>query len=124
MRCSPTCTRMAVTKDSNDPLVGAMPTLPFHLGSVTANTLVGTSASGTLALLATITRARPVMPIQSPSSARYLDSTSDSVSAGMGANRPTLSTDPRAPASWAKKTSAGEFGPSSAIWAASSGVAP
>ncbi len=124
MRSSPAWTRMAVTNDSNEPLVGAMPTLPFQRGWVRAKTSVGTSASGTFLLLATITRTRPVTPIQLPSSARYFESTEARISAGTGANSPRSSTAPRPPASWAKNRSAGEFWPSSEIWAANSGVAP
>ena len=48
VRASPAVMSMAVTNDWNEPLVGARPMRPFHLGSVRLKTLAGSSAAGTL----------------------------------------------------------------------------
>ncbi len=69
-----------------------------------------------------MTRARPETPTHCPSGERKRPSTTSRVAWGRSASMPSAASAPSAPASCAKKTSAGEASPSSRSVAASSEV--
>ena len=72
--------------------------------------------------LYTIVRARPEVPTQVPSPARYASGTRSVISVGNSAKSPALDTAPSAPASWERNTSAGDAEPSVRICDASSAL--
>ena len=84
----------------------------------------GTSSSVSASVLYAITRERPEVPTQWPSGSRKRAGTRSSAACGSSASSPSRSTAPSEPGSCAKKTSAGELSPSSAIVAASSALSP